>query len=120
VKRLLLAICTYSLLVSSCSGVLHVDEVTVVNNTAYSARVEVTDKARGGWLPLSTVHAHSTRTTEEVIDQGDVWIFRFDYLGKHAEEIEVSRNDLEGSDWTVSVPQIFDERLREMGVPPPP
>jgi hypothetical protein len=120
VTRLLLALGTCSILVVGCSDVAFVDEVTIVNDTAYSANVDVTDGARDGWLGLATVGPESSHTVREVIDQGDIWIFRFDYVGMHAEELEVSRRDLERNEWRVSVPESFEDRLREMGVPPPP
>jgi hypothetical protein len=120
VTRLLLALGVCSILAAACSEVAFVDEVTIVNDTAYSTNVDVTDGARDGWLGLATVGPESTRTVREVIDQGDIWIFRFDYVGMHAEELEVSRRDLERNEWRVSVPENFEARLREMGVPPPP
>jgi hypothetical protein len=55
-----------------------------------------------------------------VIDQGDVWVFRFDYAGKHEEEIEISRSELVRMDWTVEVPQSFGDALHGLGVEPPP
>jgi hypothetical protein len=120
VRRLLLALGICSLLGAGCSGVAFVDEVTIVNDTAYSANVDVTGGTREGWLGLMTVGPDSTRTVEEVIDQGEVWIFRFDHVGKHQEELEVSRGELEQNAWTIEVPQSFEQRLRELGVPPPP
>jgi hypothetical protein len=107
-------------LASGCTGPDFVDQVTIVNDTAYSAKVDVTDRTRDGWLGLTAVEPHSTLTVEEVIDQGQVWIFRFDYVGQHHEEVEVSRAELERNDWTTEVPQSFEQRLREQGLPPPP
>jgi hypothetical protein len=120
VTRLLLALGICSILAAACSQVAFVDEVTIVNDTAYSANVDVTGGARDGWLGLTTVGPESTRTVGEVIDQGDTWIFRFDYVGMHVEELEVSRRDLERNEWRVSVPESFEDRLRDTGVPPPP
>jgi hypothetical protein len=120
VTRLLLALGLCSTIAAACAQLAFVDEVTIVNDTAYSAHVEVTDGAREGWLGLTKVGPESSRTVGEVIDQGEIWIFRFDYVGMHAEELEVSRRDLERNEWRVSVPESFEDRLREMGVPPPP
>jgi len=121
VNRSLAAAAIFVLLLgAACSNVSFVDEVTIVNDTEYSANVDVTDSTREGWLALTTVGAQSTRTVEAVIDQGEVWIFRFDYVGKHQEEVEVSRRELEGNDWTVEIPESFEQRLRDLGVPPPP
>ncbi len=104
----------------ACSSVSFVDELSIVNETEYSASVEVTGIDRDGWLELKLVEPHSTTVVEDVIDQGEVWIFRFDYLGKHQEEVEVSSSELAQSDWSVQVPQSFEQSLRDMGVPPPP
>jgi hypothetical protein len=121
VTRLLMAIGANVFLVgAACSGVSFVDHVRIVNDTEYPAHVEVTGKDRHGWLGLAVAEPESTRTVGEVIDHGGVWIFRFEYVGKHQEEVEVSRHELEQNDWTIEVPQSFEQRLRELGVPPPP
>jgi hypothetical protein len=105
---------------AACSDVSFVDGVTIVNDTEYSAKVDVTGRDGGGWLELTVVRPESSRTVGDVIDQGAVWIFRFDYVGKHQEEVEISHRELEQNDWTVEVPQSFEQRLRDLGVPPPP
>ena len=114
--RLLIAA---SLLLVSCSDVSFVDDVTIVNQTGYPAHVEVTDQDQNGWLGLTVVDPHSTSAVAETIDQGEVWIFRFDYIGKHHELVEVSRRELERNDWTVEVPVTFEQQLRARGVIPP-
>jgi hypothetical protein len=120
-KRLVAAIGACALLGgAACSAVSFVDEVTIVNDTEFSANVDVAGRDGGGWLGLTVVGPESSRTVGEVIDQGAVWIFRFDYVGKHHEEVEISRGELEQNDWTVEVPQSFEQRLRDLGVPPPP
>jgi hypothetical protein len=121
VKRLVAALGACALLGgAACSDVSFVDEVTIVNDTEYSANVDVTDGTREGWLGLTSVEPQSTTTVEAVIDQGEVWILRFDYVGKHQQEVELSRRELERNDWTVEIPQSFEQRLRDLGVPPPP
>ncbi len=105
---------------AACSEASFVDEVTIVNDTEYLANVDVTGKPGDGWLALTVVEPQSTTAVEEVIDQGEVWIFRFDYIGRHEEEVEISRSELERRDWTIEVPQSFEQRLRELGVRPPP
>jgi hypothetical protein len=121
VKRFVAAVGACVFLVGpACSDVSFVDEVTIVNDTEYSADVDVSGKERSGWLALTVVQPESTTTVEGVIDQGEVWVFRFDYIGEHREEVEISRSELEESDWTVEVPESFEQQLRAMGVPPPP
>jgi hypothetical protein len=121
VKRILAAIgaCIF-LAGSACSDMSFIDEVTIANDTEYSANVDVTDGTRDAWLGLTGVEPQSTRTVEAVIDQGEVWIFRFDYVGKYQEEVEISRRELEQNDWTIEVPSSFEQRLRDLDVPPPP
>lgn len=97
-----------------------VKEVKIVNETEYPANVDLSGKNRDGWLRLTVVEGQSTRAVGEVIDQGEVWIFRFDYASKHQEEVEISRSELERNDWTVEVPEAFEQRLRALGEPPPP
>jgi hypothetical protein len=105
---------------AACSNVSFVDELRIVNDTEYSANVDVTSKERDGWLKLTVVEPQSTTTVEEVIDQGEVWILRFDYVGKYEGEVEISRRELARNDWTIEVPQSFEQRLRDLDVPPPP
>jgi hypothetical protein len=83
VERLFTALGAIAFLISGCSDAAFVDEVTIVNDTTYSANVDVIGRTRDGWLGLTTAGPNSTRTVEEVIDQGEVCIFRFDYVGKH-------------------------------------
>jgi hypothetical protein len=121
VKRFVAAVGALLLLGgASCSDVSFIDEVTIVNDTEYSANVEVGGKTRDGWVGLTVVAPQSTTTVAEVIDQGEVWIFRFDYFGKYEEEVEISRRELDGRDWNIEVPQNFEQRLRDLDVSPPP
>jgi hypothetical protein len=120
VKRFVAAIGACILFANvACSDVSFV-EVVIINDTNYPVDVNVTDKSKDGWLGLTLVGAQSTTTDERVIDQGEVWVFRFDYIGKYEEEVEISRDELARSDWTIRVPQSLEDRLREMDVPTPP
>ncbi len=104
----------------ACSQPDFVDRITIVNDTDYPADVDVSDEKRSGWLGLTVVESGSRSTVEEVLDQGEGWIFRFDYAGEHAEEVAISRRELQATNWTVEVPDSFGARLKDMGVPPPP
>lgn len=105
---------------AACSSVSFVDEVAVVNDTEYSANIDVTSETRDGWLLLTSVEPHSTTIVKEIIDQGETWIFRFDYIGKYEQEVDFSRRELERSNWTIDVPQSFEQRLRDLNFSPPP
>jgi len=108
------------LFVSGCSSVSFAADITFLNETDYPAHVEVSDTSRQAWLDLTIAQRDQETTVQEVIDQGEVWVFRFDYAGKHEQEVEFSRSELERLDWTVEVPQSFGDTLQRLGVEPPP
>jgi hypothetical protein len=120
--RPLVAACAASiilLLLPGCSSVAYVSRVTVANPTDFPVNVDVSGGRRAEWLSLGSAEARSEVTTRDVVDQGDVWVFRFDYLGVHSARVETSRADLARRGWRVEVPQILDEDLRAMGFRPP-
>jgi hypothetical protein len=119
-RRLAGGVSTILVVLGACSSVSFVDELSIINDTEYSANVEVTDEGRDGWLALNNVESQSTTVVEDVIDQGEVWVFRFDYQGRYQVDVEVSSRELAQSDWSIEVPQSFEQGLRDMGVPPPP
>jgi hypothetical protein len=119
-RRLVAGVSTTILVLGACSSVSFVDELSIINNTEYSANVEVTDGDREGWLRLNSLEPNSTTVIEDVIDQGEIWIFRFDYLGRYQVEMEVPSSELAQNDWSIEVPQSFEQDLRDMGLPPPP
>jgi hypothetical protein len=119
-KRVPAAIGACILLVGgACSDVSFIDEVTIVNDTEYPAHVDVTDGTEDAWMGLTSVDPQSTMTVEEVIDQGEMWVFRFDYVGKYQEEVEVSRRELEQNGWTIDVPSSFEQGLPDLDDPEP-
>ena len=107
---IVLRFCAVAVVVAttSCSETSYVDAVTISNPTHYPANVSVRGGADDGWLLLGTVVAGDDKTVTSVVDQGSTWIFRFDHSGR-AEEVEVSRGDLESGGWTVEVPAAFDD-----------
>ncbi|HXF56761.1 MAG TPA: hypothetical protein VNO34_04165 [Actinomycetota bacterium] len=107
-----------SLLLAGCLGLPpRVDRITIVNPTDYDLDVEVTGRDRDGWLPTAIVEAGEEDVAQEVIDQGEVWIFRFRHWGDPMGELSASRAELERSGWRVEVPAQVEERLRELGRP---
>jgi hypothetical protein len=110
-----------TVLLGGCSDIPpKVDRITIVNATDYDLEVHVTDRERDGWLPIAIAAAHTEDIAQEVIDQGEVWIFRFLFAGDPIGELSISRAELERSGWRVEVPQEIDQRLRELGKPPSP
>jgi hypothetical protein len=107
------------LLLSACDDVSFIDRIVLINDTDYHANVDVRGPT-GGWLGLTTVRAGATSEVGEVIDQGDVWTFRFTYGTHDPVELEVTRKELVDASWRVQVPSELEENLRDEGVPPPP
>lgn len=96
-----------------------VDRLTISNPTVYDIHVAVGD-GDGSWMPVITVGHGNTATTADVIDQGDVWEFRFRGQGRAGGELTISRDDLETAGWRLTIPAEVGEQLAELGAPPPP
>jgi hypothetical protein len=97
-----------------------VDEVSVTNSSEYDIGVQVSGDDPDGWMALGTASEGSTTTTVDVIDQGEVWVFRFTAQGRDGGELRVARSDLEQAGWTVTVPDEVIQQLRDLGAPPSP
>lgn len=107
------------LLLAACAGrPPTVDRITIANPTEYDLDVHVTGRDREGWLPLAIVEARSEFVVQEVIDQGDVWTFRFLHWGDALGELSLTRAELERSGWRVEVPDQVEQRLQQLGRPP--
>jgi hypothetical protein len=96
----------------------YVDEVTVANPHQWDVGVEVSGAERDGWLGMGTVDRTASHGFQQVIDQGQQWVFRFSYAGVDGGELVVPRSELEASGWKVTVPEQFAERMRAAGVGP--
>ena len=90
------------------------------NPTVYALDVEVSPGPGHGWTSAGFVGQRSTGVVEEVPDQGDVWLFRFDSQGETGGELRLSRAELEGAGWKVTIPAEVERRLAEVGAPPTP
>jgi hypothetical protein len=104
----------------ACSNARFVDKIIATNPTPYSVNGDVTSETDDGWLTLGTASPSRDSVTEEVIDYGEVWIFRFSYLGREIARERVSRAVLKRANWRISVPASVEQKLREQGFSPPP
>ena len=102
------------------SGPKTVPRITFENPTVYALDIEVRPGTEGGWTSAGSVRQKSTAEVTEVIDQGDVWVFRFDSQGATGGELRLSRTELEASGWRVSIPAEVGDRLAGAGAPPTP
>lgn len=98
----------------------YVDELTVDNGTDFHLRIEVSDGAGDSWLRVGTVEAESTKAFPRVIDQGEVWLFRFHGQGRSGGELRVDRSQLVGDGWRLVVPESVADELRAQGALPTP
>jgi hypothetical protein len=94
-----------------------VERITIANPTAYDLDVDVTGPGQEGRLPIAIVEARSEDIAQDVIDQGDVWIFRFLHWGDSVGHLSLTRAELERNGWHVEVPEEVEERLEQMGRP---
>ena len=101
-------------------GPSFVDRIAFVNQSEYDIAVEVTSETRDGWLSVGTAQRRATSVRREIIDQGDVWIFRFAAQGETAGELRMTRAELEAAGWTVRLPDSVRDELRRKGAPPSP
>jgi hypothetical protein len=95
-----------------------VSEVTVVNPLVYKVNVDVRGPVDDGWSGLGTVRRETTKTVEQVVDQGATWTFRVTYGGEVGGEVTVGRAQLEAVGWRVTIPPEVGERLRQAGLMP--
>ncbi|HEX7166603.1 MAG TPA: hypothetical protein VF230_06455 [Acidimicrobiales bacterium] len=101
-------------------GPSFVARITFVNPSEYDLSVDATDGTRDGWVSVGTARKESTTSHEAIIDQGEVWIFRFTGQGRDAGELRMTRRDLERATWTVQIPDSIAAELRAEGAPPTP
>ena len=94
-----------------------VARVTIRNPHAWNATVDVS-RPGGGAVGLGTAVRGRSARFQEVVDQGDVWVFAFRYGGVDGGSLRVARSELERSRWTVTVPEGFAERMRAARVAP--
>ena len=80
-----------------------VDHVTVENPTRYDVSVSVTAAKRDGWMAVGIAPPRATTTFDQIVDHGDVWIFRFSAEGRGV-EVQLTRQQLEDGQWQVPVP----------------
>jgi hypothetical protein len=94
-----------------------VDRVTIKNGSEFDVNIDATNASYDGWTPVGIALARADTDMREIIDHGDVWIFRFTGQGIDAGELRVTRSDLAASGWALAVPDAVVQRLRAAGVP---
>jgi hypothetical protein len=80
-----------------------IDRISFENSTDFHVSVEVSGERRGGWTALGTARAMQNTTVADVLDVGEVWVFRFSSQGRDGGELRVSRSALAGNGWRVEI-----------------
>lgn len=118
-NRLLASLLFASVVIAGCSDVSFVERVTFVNGGDFPVRVEANDQENSGWLAIGIVEPNAETSFTDVLDMGELWVFRFRYLD-HESAFEMSRLQLEQDDWNVQVPPELEAALWRAGLVPPP
>ncbi len=106
--------------VGLADGPATVPRLTFENPTDYALDVEISGGLGRGWTSAGSVSQHGAAVVEEVIDQADVWVFRFNSQGETGGEVRLTRSELEAAGWRIIVPADVGRRLAEAGAPPTP
>ena len=106
--------------VGMSAGPSTVPRLTFENPTVYALDIDVSPGTGTGWVSAGSVRQQSTADVNEVVDQGDVWLFRFQSQGRSGGELRMSRTELEASAWRIAIPGDVGTRLAEAGAPPTP
>jgi hypothetical protein len=113
--RSIVCITLFLIVATGCTEPRHVDHITIRNGSPYSLTVSVADRGRDGYVGLGVVPRDGEQTFTEVLDQGDLWVFRFTYGGEEAAELPVTRAALLRNNWTVEVPPEVSSTLAGLG-----
>lgn len=97
-----------------------IDEISIDNPTRYDIRIQVTGGDRDGWMTIGTARRDSTSTFEQIVDHGDVWIFRFTAQLEDGGELRLKRTALESAGWRFEIPESVGDELQTHGAPFPP
>jgi hypothetical protein len=97
-----------------------VDHVDIVNRSTSELEVSVAPAGGGGELGLAEALPRTTTRVEDVIDQGDDWVFRISTARCPPIDVPVSRAQLAADGWRFAVPDRVTEALASECVYQPP
>ncbi|MET0628072.1 MAG: hypothetical protein ABW033_06405 [Acidimicrobiia bacterium] len=91
-----------------------VDRLTIANQSSSPLDVDVAGSRDGGWTPEGVALQRGETNFADVIDQGDVWWFRFSSANRSA-IVRVPREQLARDGWHVTVPSSITDTLASEG-----
>ncbi|MDP8937999.1 MAG: hypothetical protein M3O23_09785 [Actinomycetota bacterium] len=92
-----------------------VPRITVENPTLFNLQVDAGAPGAEEVLALGTVPREGSRTFEQVVDQGDRWVFGLSFGGQDVGEVVLPRSQLEQDGWKVVVPAAIGQALVDAG-----
>ncbi len=98
----------------------HIAQVSIVNDTSYALDVQVAGASKDGWTGLATAERNQTTVVNDVIDQGNTWIFRLESQGVDGGELHYSKSELERAGWKIVIPDSVSKQLASQGATPTP
>jgi len=96
-------------------GPSFVDHVRVDNRSGLSIDVDVAGASGDDWVAVGIARPHGQLDAQDVVDQGGRWIFRFRASGVDGGGVEITRDRLQASRWTIEIPQHVIDALRRGG-----
>lgn len=90
----------------------YIELISFENPTVYDLSIEVGGPDRDRWLAITTARREATSVVKEVLDIGDVWVFRFSTQGESGGEVRLTRAQLANDRWRLRIPESVGEQLR--------
>jgi hypothetical protein len=103
-------VAAFVLLMQLVAGPATVDRIAIRNRSDLELEVSIHPGGDPSSLPLAAIEARSTTTVDDVLDQGDKWVFRGEHAGQRVGDLRLSRRDLENRGWQVTIPADWSER----------
>ena len=95
-----------------------VGQVNLVNRTPFDLNVQVDNGHPGDSLALGVAQPDQTTAVNQVVDQGDTWVFSYSRGGVTAGTIRMTQSELEARHWQVVIPASADVPLLAAGQQP--
>jgi hypothetical protein len=95
-------------------GPRFVDRVTIANRSSVPLDVDVAESRQGGWTPEGVALEGGATAFQGVVDQGDVWWFRFSSANRSV-VVRVPREQLARNGWRITVPASISSTLATEG-----
>jgi hypothetical protein len=97
-----------------------VHHLRIDNPSKFDLSIAVTSGDHDGWMSVGSARRNATTGFDDVLDQGDVWIFRFSAQARSAAEVRVTRGEMASAGWQLSIPPQVSDDLRAQGAEFPP